>query len=418
VLVPVRRGRIAAGHRAPEARVEEAAGLARAIDLDVLDALAVPIAAPRPATLFGSGKVEEIATRVAAEAVALVVVDGVLSPVQQRNLERAWKCKVIDRTGLILEIFGERARTAEGALQVELAHLGYQKSRLVRSWTHLERQRGGFGFLGGPGETQIEADRRALEERIARIERDLEAVATRRRLQRKTRKKASEGLVALVGYELLQGRSSTIHTPTPEDNERSRDAALGIAITPLALPGLSDLPLVGKALFGHNPLVYASLALFAAIQWFLYRSRPGLVVRAVGENPQSAHAIGYPVVRIRYLAVMFGGACAGIGGAYLSLVYTPQWTEAMTAGRGWIAIALVVFGTWLPGRIAIGALLFGAVNILQLHAQAIGLGIPSQFLSSLPYLVTIIALVVISRNQTLLKVHTPACLGRTFVPDN
>ncbi len=201
VLVPVsRKGPRASTGRTAEARVEEAAGLAAAIELEVVDAFAVPLAMPRPGTLFGSGKVEEIATRIASEGIGLVVVDGVLSPVQQRNLERAWKCKVIDRTGLILEIFGERARTSEGALQVELAHLNYQKSRLVRSWTHLERQRGGFGFLGGPGETQIEADRRALEERIARIERDLATVATRRRLQRKTRKKSGEGLVALVGY--------------------------------------------------------------------------------------------------------------------------------------------------------------------------------------------------------------------------
>ncbi len=200
VLVPVLKGRPAAAERDREARVEEAVGLARAIDLDVVAGIAVPLANRRPATLFGSGKVEEIGTRVAAEAIALVVVDGVLSPVQQRNLERAWKIKVIDRTGLILEIFGERAQTREGTLQVELAHLTYQKSRLVRSWTHLERQRGGFGFLGGPGETQIEADRRMIEERIARIERDLEDVVTRRRQQRKTRRKGSQASVALVGY--------------------------------------------------------------------------------------------------------------------------------------------------------------------------------------------------------------------------
>jgi GTPase len=200
VLVPVWRSRARATTRDADARVEEAAGLAQAIDLNVIDAFAVPLAAPRPATLIGSGKVEEIAKRVAEEGIGLVIVDGVLSPVQQRNLEKAWKAKVIDRTGLILEIFGERAQTREGTLQVELAHLNYQKSRLVRSWTHLERQRGGFGFLGGPGETQIEADRRALEERIARIERDLETVVTRRRQQRKNRKKGAEGLVALVGY--------------------------------------------------------------------------------------------------------------------------------------------------------------------------------------------------------------------------
>ena len=201
VLVPVSRSRGSnPPRRAPEARVEEAAGLARAIDLDVVDAHAVPLAQPRPATLLGSGKVEEIGARIAAENIGLVIVDGVLSPAQQRNLEKEWKAKVIDRTGLILEIFGERAHTREGTLQVELAHLNYQKSRLVRSWTHLERQRGGFGFLGGPGETQIEADRRALEERIARIEKELDAVATRRRQQRKHRQKGNEMLVALVGY--------------------------------------------------------------------------------------------------------------------------------------------------------------------------------------------------------------------------
>ncbi len=144
----------------------------------------------------------------------------------------------------------------------------------------------------------------------------------------------------------------------------------------------------------------------------------GSIVRAVGDNHASAHALGYPVLRVRFLAVLFGGACAGIGGAYLSLVYTPQWTQAMTAGRGWIAIALVVFGTWLPGRIAIGALLFGGVSILQLNAQAFGLGIPSQFLSMLPYLITVVVLVIISRNQALLKINTPASLARTFVPDN
>ncbi len=200
VLVPIRKARRGAAERDREARVEEAVGLARAIDLDVTAGVAVALTIPRPATLFGSGKVEELAGQVAAGHIDLVVVDGVLSPVQQRNLERAWKTKVIDRTGLILEIFGERAQTREGTLQVELAHLNYQKSRLVRSWTHLERQRGGFGFLGGPGETQIEADRRMIEERIQRIERDLETVATRRRQQRKTRKKGSQATVALVGY--------------------------------------------------------------------------------------------------------------------------------------------------------------------------------------------------------------------------
>lgn len=186
--------------RGNDARVQEAVGLARAIDLEVIEALAVPVAAFRPGTLFGSGKVDEIKALIAGESIGLVVVDHPLSPVQQRNLEKSWKTKVIDRTGLILEIFGERAQTREGRLQVELAHLTYQKSRLVRSWTHLERQRGGFGFLGGPGETQIEADRRALSERIDRIKAELASVATRRRLQRRTRKRSDTALVALVGY--------------------------------------------------------------------------------------------------------------------------------------------------------------------------------------------------------------------------
>ena len=175
---------------------------------------------------------------------------------------------------------------------------------------------------------------------------------------------------------------------------------------------------VGPVIFGEDPLVYLAVALTIAVWLFLFRTNAGLIVRAVGDNHASAHALGYPVLRVRFLAVLFGGACAGLGGAYLSLVYTPQWTQAMTAGRGWIAIALVVFGTWLPWRIAIGALLFGAVSILQLNAQAFGLGIPSQFLSMLPYLITVIVLVIISRNQALLKINTPASLARTFVPDN
>src|SRR5512134_3317185 len=162
--------------RTLEARLEEATGLARAIDLDVIAALPAPLSEARPATLIGKGKVEELKGLCEAEKPELVICDGQLSPVQQRNLEKAWNVKVLDRTGLILEIFGERARTAEGRLQVELAHLSYQKGRLVRSWTHLERQRGGFGFLGGPGETQIEADRRAITDRIAKLKRELEQV--------------------------------------------------------------------------------------------------------------------------------------------------------------------------------------------------------------------------------------------------
>ena len=190
----------AALERPPEARLEEAVGLALAIDLDVVGREIVAVASPRPATWLGSGKVEELAGIVAAEHVGLVVLDCALSPVQQRNLEKAWGTKVIDRTGLILEIFGQRARTKEGSLQVEHAHLAYQKSRLVRSWTHLERQRGGFGFLGGPGETQIEADRRIIQDRMRRIERDLEGVKQTRTLHRAARRRVPYPTVAFVGY--------------------------------------------------------------------------------------------------------------------------------------------------------------------------------------------------------------------------
>ncbi len=186
--------------RSAEARLEEAVGLAAAINLTVVSSGTVTLSQLKPATLFGSGKVDELAALVKAEEIELVVVDHPLSPIQQRNLERAFGAKVIDRTGLILEIFGDRARTAEGRLQVELAHLRWQKSRLVRSWTHLERQRGGFGFLGGPGETQIEADRRLIQERIARLEKDLEQVRRTRDLHRKQRRRVPQPVVALVGY--------------------------------------------------------------------------------------------------------------------------------------------------------------------------------------------------------------------------
>ncbi len=186
--------------RPPESRLEEAKGLALAIDLDVVNGSIVPINEPRPATLLGTGKIEEILALLDEFNAGLVIVDHPLTPVQQRNLEKAWNAKVIDRTGLILEIFGRRASTKEGTLQVELAHLNYQKGRLVRSWTHLERQRGGAGFMGGPGETQIEADRRMLQERIIRLERELEQVVRTRQLHRAKRKKVPHPIVALVGY--------------------------------------------------------------------------------------------------------------------------------------------------------------------------------------------------------------------------
>ena len=186
--------------RSPEARFEEAQGLAKAIDLNVVASERLTLNLIRPATYLGKGKVDEIAALVKDDEIDLVVMDCALSPVQQRNLEKAFKSKVIDRTGLILEIFGRRARTSEGVLQVELAHLAYQKSRLVRSWTHLERQRGGFGFLGGPGETQIETDRRLIQERMIRIERDLEGVKKTRALHRSSRSDVPYPIVALVGY--------------------------------------------------------------------------------------------------------------------------------------------------------------------------------------------------------------------------
>ena len=192
--------RTTADLRAPEARLEEAVGLARAIDLTVVNSGLVTLNDIRPATYIGKGKVDEIAGLAKSLSASVVIMDCPVSPVQQRNLEKAWNTKVIDRTGLILEIFGRRARTREGALQVELAHLTYQKSRLVRSWTHLERQRGGFGFLGGPGETQIEADRRVIEERIARIEAELDKVKRTRKLHRDSRKRVPYPIVALVGY--------------------------------------------------------------------------------------------------------------------------------------------------------------------------------------------------------------------------
>lgn len=199
--------------RGIEAKLEEAVGLAAAIELTVVKAGIVTLASIKPATFLGTGKVEEIAGIVRAEEAGLVFVDAALSPVQQRNLEKAWNAKVIDRTGLILEIFGERAHTREGTLQVELAHLNYQRSRLVRSWTHLERQRGGFGFLGGPGETQIEADRRQIGERIGKIEREIEKVKRTRSLHRENRKRVPYPIIALVGYTNA-GKSTLFNTLT------------------------------------------------------------------------------------------------------------------------------------------------------------------------------------------------------------
>ena len=182
----------------------------------------------------------------------------------------------------------------------------------------------------------------------------------------------------------------------------------------LYLPYLTDIPYAGRILFGEDSFVYFSIALVIAIWLFLYRTRAGLVLRAVGDNHASAHALGYPVLRIRMLAVLFGGACAGLAGAFLPLAYTPFFIPGMTAGRGWIALALVVFASWRPGRLVAGAYLFGAVSILQLHTQALGFGIPSQLMSSLPYLATVIVLVLISRTRGTAGSAAPASLGRSL----
>ena len=241
--------------RSPQARLDEAVGLAAAIDLEVKASGLVPVPNPRPATLFGSGKVEELAGLVRAEEAVLVIVDHPLTPVQQRNLETAWDAKVLDRAGLILEIFGRRARTREGRLQVELAHLVYQKSRLVRSWTHLERQRGGFGFLGGPGETQIETDRRLIGERIDVIRKELEQVKRTRSLHRKSRQRVPYPSAALVGYTNA-GKSTLFNALTGAKvlAEDTLFATLDPTIRALPLPGgskavlsdtvgfISDLP--------------------------------------------------------------------------------------------------------------------------------------------------------------------------------
>lgn len=209
----------------------------------------------------------------------------------------------------------------------------------------------------------------------------------------------------------------------------------GVKLEAISIPGLTELPFVGRLLFGQDPMFYVSILLTAGVMWFLFRTRAGLTLRSVGDSHSSAHALGIKVVAIRYMAVMFGGACAGLAGAQLSLVYTTQWIENMTAGRGWIALALVVFASWRPWRVLAGAYLFGAITIAQLHIQATNLAdlaglpgplywlagavksVPSQFLSALPYLATVVVLVLISRNRRLTMMNTPASLGRPFVPD-
>jgi GTP-binding protein HflX len=237
VVLPWERTEKTEAKRAAEARLAEAVGLAAAIGLVVVHTAILPLRAPRPATLLGEGQVAALKPVMAEQAVTVAIVDASLSPVQQRNLERAWGCKVIDRTGLILDIFGERAATREGILQVELAHLDYQRSRLVRSWTHLERQRGGFGFLGGPGETQIEADRRLIGERIVKLKRELEQVRRTRGLHRAARRKVPYPVVALVGY--TNAGKSTLFNALTGAGVAARDAlfaTLDPTMRGLALP--------------------------------------------------------------------------------------------------------------------------------------------------------------------------------------
>jgi GTP-binding protein HflX len=254
--------RAAQNERLPAARLDEAVGLARAIDLDVVSSGIVPIGQVRPATYMGTGKVDEIAGLVKSLDAGVVIADCALSPVQQRNLEKAWSAKVLDRTGLILEIFGRRAHTKEGSLQVELAHLTYQRSRLVKSWTHLERQRGGFGFLGGPGESQLEIDRRLIGERIARIEAELEKVKKRRKLHRDSRARVPYPIAALVGY--TNAGKSTLFNRMTQATVLEADmlfATLDPTLRAVKLPGgmtvilsdtvgfISDLPTMLVAAF-------------------------------------------------------------------------------------------------------------------------------------------------------------------------
>ena len=184
------------------------------------------------------------------------------------------------------------------------------------------------------------------------------------------------------------------------------------------IPFLADIPLVGPALFKQHPLVYGVIAFVFALIWFLYKTRTGLVLRSVGESPESAHALGYPVRRIRLFAVIAGGALCGLAGAYISIAYTPLWVEGMVAGKGWIALALTTFATWRPARILLGAYLFGGVTMLQFHLQGLGVQVPSQLLSAMPYLATIVVLALISRNPAWIKVNMPASLGKPFHPSS
>jgi GTP-binding protein HflX len=305
------------GLRDTDARLEEAAGLAAAIGLDVVDRVSFNIRQAKPATLFGSGQVEQIALAARMHDAELVVVDAPLTPVQQKNLEKACQTKVIDRTGLILEIFGERAATAEGRLQVELAHLDYQAGRLVRSWTHLERQRGGFGFLGGPGETQIEADRRLIRDRMAKIRRELEQVRKTRGLHRARRERAPWPVVALVGYTNA-GKSTLFNRLTGADvmAENLLFATLDPTMRQIALPGLdkailsdtvgfvSDLPTQLVAAFRATLEEVTAADLILHVRDIAHpdsdaqRADVLSVLAEIGIGPESEEGQGAPIVEV------------------------------------------------------------------------------------------------------------------------
>lgn len=238
---------------------------------------------------------------------------------------------------------------------------------------------------------------------------------------------ASAGMVmaALFGFLVLKLHASQVPTGLALTifgiglSALVGQSMIGIAydgIPKLSIPVLSSLPIVGPLVFQQDGLVYLSLAMVLVVSWFLNKTRAGLVLRAVGDSHDAAHAMGYSVVKIRFMATLFGGAMAGMGGAYLSLSYSPLWVEQMTAGRGWIALALVVFATWRSGRVLLGAYLFGGISILQLHAQALGIGVPAQVMSMLPYLATIFVLVIISSDPAKIKLNAPASLARDFHP--
>lgn len=241
------------------------------------------------------------------------------------------------------------------------------------------------------------------------------------------------GFLAAIGVGVLLGLVFAFFTIGLRANQYAAGLALALFGTGLSafigkpmqgaslperaasgIPGLKDLPFVGEALFSQHWLAYGALLLLALVSWFLFKTRAGLVLRSVGESPESAYALGYPVRKIRVAATLFGAACAALAGAYLSLVYTPLWVEGMSAGRGWIALALVTFATWRPARIVVGAYLFGGVTMLQFAFQGMGIAVPPQFMSMTPYLATILVLVLISRNPEWIRLNVPASLGKPF----